>query len=143
MKNIITILLLFFSFLYCSFGKIVLKKDSDKTTNALDTSAMFEETKHLHDGVIGEQFDIKNNFKGFGIEHEVSAKKWVVDNIKGIKGRYKNGDYKESTHYGFFKRNPSKLTTTNLEKGIDGLHAPNIDSRKPGRIYRLYGTGGY
>ena len=110
-------------------------------TEKMGTSPLFEEAKHLDDGLSGK-FDIKNKFAGFGINNEVEAKQWVVDNISGIKDKYDNGGFKERTHYGYFKDNPNKLTAKSLQNGI-GLIAPNKDASKQGKSYTLFGTGGY
>jgi RHS repeat-associated protein len=115
---------------------------SNSTTEKLGTSALFEESKHLEDGLSGKFSINTGGCAGFDTMNEVEAKQWVVDNISGIKDKYDNGGFKERTHYGYFKDNPNKLTAKSLENGI-GLIAPNKDASKQGKSYTLFGTGGY
>lgn len=104
-------------------------------TDKLGTSALFEEAAHLDDGLKGG-YGIKNGNKGFGINNEIKAKDWTINNIKNITPTYMEGGLLKQTHYGYFKKNPSKLNGNSLGNGVS-LHAtPGMKS------YILYGTGG-
>ena len=60
----------------------------------------------------------------------------TINNIKNITPTYMEGGLLKQTHYGYFKKNPSKLNGNSLGNGVS-LHAtPGMKS------YILYGTGG-
>ncbi len=52
-------------------------------TKELGTSGMFEEAKHLVDGLAG-MFNLKSGSAGLTMQNEYDAKEWVVNNIHGI-----------------------------------------------------------
>lgn len=118
---------------------------SESTTNALGTSAMFEESQHLKDGLDGK-FNIKSGCAGFGIMNEVEAKQWVVDNISGIKDKYvdKNDNHLEKqTHYSRIKSNSGNHAKIlkELRGGATGIGRSKNEIQ--GRNYSIFGFGGY
>jgi RHS repeat-associated protein len=108
-------------------------------TVKLGTSAMFEESKHLQDGLDGK-FNLLTG-TGMRIINEIEAKQWVINNIKDIQGTYNEDGYQNRTHYGYFKANPTELTARNLGLGIK-LRNRSLNPRLSGKDYNLFGTGG-
>jgi len=105
-------------------------------SNKLGTSALFEEAKHLDDGLSGK-FDIKQGCIGFSIVNEVEAKKWVVENIKNITGSYMENGVQKPTHFGYFLLYPNELTPQSLGMGVT---VSNMTPKDMQQAY-LFGTG--
>ncbi|MBP1646542.1 MAG: type secretion protein Rhs, partial [Bacteroidetes bacterium] len=106
-------------------------------TDKLGTSALFEESAHLNDGLNGG-YEIKNGNKGYGIENEVTAKTWVINNISNIKTHFNDeGGMRQETHFGYFKNNPKDMARK-LGEGAYVRRRDFIGQYE----YRIYGTGG-
>ncbi len=111
-------------------------------TSELGTSGIFEESRHLEDALSGK-FDLKSGATDFTLQNEYDAKEWVVNNITGIKSKYKYGNIFKATHYGHFLKNldnPQKLMKQ-LTDGAPARAWPTDGTQEMTR-YNVFGYGG-